>query len=906
MLFDTKKIIQIPGPTDAAVDILTTDGSDNVVLSSPSTFITLGNGMAFDANALRIIAAGLQNVYTGTLTVSQPLANRIFQRDTRTGSVYGRGSGSILLTISPSYPVNLLEHRIREANSPTSIVQDWTSSNPPLASGSQQITCTAPAGLVNYIVDLRANSDNNSIVSTTNSVMVGELVAFSGQSLAQDFVSTAASTDPATIASLGLAISQWGYIWGADGLNSGVYPPIADSVIYNYPPTAWLQPQDGGTFKSTWAVEFFNRMAALAQVPVGLIGFAVGGTGIDSWLPGYAGPDVNHWTDLAAILTSAGGKFGTFIWCQGHYETKDGNTPSNYLSQLQQLFTAINEACPNASYHKVIATIPGVGAYGSGPSFIEMVRSTAKAFVAADPAASYVDGYDSTLYTDLVHPSQAGNIIFADHFYRATAAALGLQTNGDKGPVITGASRAWGTGAIVLTVSQTNGGTAWQTAGTYSNQFQVFAAGTTTSPLTLASSTPVDLTNPTQITINLASAPTEPAAFDVWYRLPPDTSTIVAGAIYDNATDSDGITRGRQLWDPAAAINVIAPHIPLTVNNITATNISTSVSVSGTYLVAAPTALDWSLDAGNTWTAAVSPTISGGNYSFTATGGTANGGVARMWVRDHSQPSNIAESNAVMITNSGVPAATSLSNPIFTLDTYPTGCLFTDAAMTLQAACGDTVQGITDLSSSGNNFTQPTASRAPVLQSGVKNALPGLRFAGSLSQFMAQSAGTFADTMRTSSGYGILVVWTPATSPSAAAQETMCIGSSISGGFDKIRVNQQLNTGAVRTARNSDTGNTNNAVAPTSVTANTIIKSVVRWDGTTIKLAVNAQTEATATPTGNFTTTWMENSTIGVASDGANEFYLDGWIHEIRIWNTTVSDADRTTLLSYATSKWGS
>ena len=110
-----------------------------------------------------------------------------------------------------------------------------------------------------------------------------------------------------------------------------------------YPPAQFLAP-GGTTYASTFAAELCNRLIALAGVPCAMIGYAVGGTGIDSWLPGYSGPNSGHWTKLVNVLTLAGGKFGTFIWDQGHYETKNGNTASNYYSQLQLLENNVDMA----------------------------------------------------------------------------------------------------------------------------------------------------------------------------------------------------------------------------------------------------------------------------------------------------------------------------------------------------------------------------------------------------------------------------------------------------------------------------------------------------------------------------------------------------------------------------------
>ena len=734
----------IPGPVAEGGPFLPLIGGTVTGLTTFLAGLTVNGTMTLDRAAAVSLSAALASVYTGTLAVADPYTNQIFQRDTRTGGQFGKGAGNILLTINPSIPVTTLEHRLRDNASPATVIQDWTNALPGLAAGTQVVALPAPAGLFKYLVDLRANHDL--VVSTTHACMVGELIGFAGQSLAEDMVTNAASGDPATVAGSGLTVSPWNFVFASYASNGGAYPPVADGPDQFYPPTQFLAP-GGATYASTFAAELCNRLITLAGVPCAMIGYAVGGTGIDSWLPGYAGPNPGHWTKLVNVLTLAGGKFNTFIWDQGHYETKNGNTASNYLNQLTLLESNVDQAFPQANYQSIVATIPGIGTYGSGPSAIEMVRATAKQYAATTALTSYVDGYDATLWADLVHPSQAGNIPYADHFYRAIAQQWGLHTHGDKGPVLTTGTRAYGSQNIILAATQTNGGTAWVAVGAPATQFQVFPAGTTVTPVTLDATTPVDLTNAAQITLKLASAPTEPQAYDVWYRRPPDTPAIVAAGIYDNVTDGDGLTVGRQLWDTAAPIQIAAPTITLTIATIADQSTpSATIAVTGTYSPVAPSSLDYSLDGGTTWTAA-GATIGSGAFSFSVTG-PANIGLYVLRIRDHGITGNTGASNAFYLLLASPPVLPTLSNPIFAFDAYAArGSTYRDVGMTQPAGIGDTIQGLIDASGHNNNFTQPTIALAPKLLANVKNSLPGLRFTGSLSQFLQQVSGTMSNTL---------------------------------------------------------------------------------------------------------------------------------------------------------------
>ena len=177
--------------------------------------------MTLDREAALSISQALQNIYLGTITVANPYVNQIFQRDTRTGGPFGKGVGNVVLTINPSQPVTVLEHRLRDASIPANIVQDWTNSVPSLAAGSQTVALAAPAGLYMYLLDIRANHDDVSIVSTTHAVMVGELIGFAGQSLAEDMVTNIASGDSSTVADAGLTVSPWNFVFASFASNSG-------------------------------------------------------------------------------------------------------------------------------------------------------------------------------------------------------------------------------------------------------------------------------------------------------------------------------------------------------------------------------------------------------------------------------------------------------------------------------------------------------------------------------------------------------------------------------------------------------------------------------------------------------------------------------------------------------------
>jgi hypothetical protein len=58
---------------------------------------------------------------------------------------------------------------------------------------------------------------------------------------------------------------------------------------------------------------------------------------------------------------------------------------------------------------------------------------------------------------------------------------------------------------------------------------------------------PIDLTIPTRIRLNLANPIPTNCAVDIWYRLTPDSQEVVTAGIYDNLSNEEEMLRGRQL-----------------------------------------------------------------------------------------------------------------------------------------------------------------------------------------------------------------------------------------------------------------------------------------------------------------------------------------------------------------------
>ena len=476
------------------------------------------------------------------------LKNAVLQRDVRAGGSYGLGSGTVVLKAGDNAAY---EFEIRDADT-LKVIERWRSvRRAALGKAERSSALSVPAYPGWLRVDIRPHGAGKPIVSSPR-FAVGEVIALAGQSLAEKAISSTALGDHTPLSALGLSVGTAGAAFVAYASNTGVYPPIPDGPDVNFPPERWIIPGDSTVANSSFTAELMLRLRSRLGVPIGLVGYAVGGTGISTWLPG-----TKHFRKLSQVLSRAGGRFGILLWIQGHYESKNGNTPQQYTRQLKMLFSTYQRAFagPNGGrFKRVVITIPAIGTYDGSPAAINMVRRTAKAYVRNARDTQYVDGLDATLMPDMVHPSQAGNVVLADHVYRAIAYSLGRLPYGDQGPQIASAGYVPGTKVIRLKVREVNGAGRLIAKGQLETQFRVYARGAQ-SPLPLAPGG-VTIVSAQEIDLQLESVPAEAARLTVWYRESPDGPKAVSSGIYDTRVDADGLTLGRQLWCDAEGIPV--------------------------------------------------------------------------------------------------------------------------------------------------------------------------------------------------------------------------------------------------------------------------------------------------------------------------------------------------------------
>jgi len=458
--------------------------------------------------------------------------------------------------------VVLLEYQIRDANGGAVLVAWQTAASViPASATAVSITVPAPTAVSTgvsrwYLVDFRPDSDDSKIV-TTAELGMGELTAFVGQSLAMDMLSPLATDSGTTAASVGVTANAF----------SSCYAQVWNSTMSASAASTWAKPTssttgafNSGTYNSSFVCRYLDLMVQATGVPCGMVGYAVGSQDIRVFLPftdpnwqadsnsGYATNGVICFNQLEAIINAAGGVFGSLIFCQGHRNAINGSTSSEYVGYLQTLINRLAADYPTIPFVRGVCTIPTVGNYTT-LSNMNIIRLAGLTYVNGDSLAELVDGLDAANPNDLVHPTQAGNVPFAEAFFRAIAYKLGLIAAGPRGPQIISARRF--SGNKVLLTLQHRTGTALVGSGSIANQFTCYAAGGFTTQYTVSA---VDVTTYSNaILITLSNPPSLSQAIDVWYRYPPDSATIYAPSIRDNSSDAF-LATGRQLAMSNASI----------------------------------------------------------------------------------------------------------------------------------------------------------------------------------------------------------------------------------------------------------------------------------------------------------------------------------------------------------------
>ncbi len=461
--------------------------------------------------------------------IGMPVANRSYQRVTTTGGGAGKGQGAITVEINHTAS-NPVWARTRTVDGTTVLQAPF------------QVSASAAAGLLTIPgVDARpasfyfdvGPSASGPWTSSPTPIQMGRIIALGGQSLADAMFHPYFS---ASLSSVGVTPSP----------TSRVFASYASAAGQPYVTPQWLQPADGTIYGGAGVAELLRLQEIASGVACAAIGAPVGGTPIANYIPGGAGNGVQR-----SVLDAAGGHEAVIFFI-GHTDAATATNERDFRSRIGQVFDdhAAHNVARGAVVDKVFLTMPNIALNSWGDAESRRTIRNAGWQWADDNGATFVAPCDISL-GDGVHEDQVGAVTLARHMHRALRPGLGL-TGGDNGPKVTSATRSGVT--ITLNVSLPTGATAMTSTGSPAQRFSVFAAGTTTTALAFDATTPITIGTNT-ITLKLAADPGGPVDVHVLYSKTESGYDGAANCIWDNHTDGDGITRGRQLMPTRAPVS---------------------------------------------------------------------------------------------------------------------------------------------------------------------------------------------------------------------------------------------------------------------------------------------------------------------------------------------------------------
>jgi len=347
-------------------------------------------------------------------------ANRVYQRDTLTGGSYGKGAGTIPITVNVT-SAGTIYARTRAADGSTITQTPWLAvSNATVANGPVNIT-GVEARPDSFYLDLSPDG------TTWGGAKNGTVLVFMGQlwmiAASQSYTANALKNP---------------YLPSDDTLATAGFSPAANTWARVGAMSGWAQFSDGSsTINSIGGAWWLNKAAQASGVAVGLIGHAVGGTTVEDWAVGNT--STNYLSTALTQLTAAGGKAEIIYSQLGHSNIagagsisftnqmadyaaySDGSVVQGYVTKLNAIIDAVKAANAFSNPTIMLGTIPApAGAAGQGA---EAIRRAVADYVAAK---AYVDfsNTDNIQVTDGSHPTGKGMMNQSESAVRAAQGNL--------------------------------------------------------------------------------------------------------------------------------------------------------------------------------------------------------------------------------------------------------------------------------------------------------------------------------------------------------------------------------------------------------------------------------------------------------------------------------------------------
>lgn len=510
--------------------------SGSVVL----TGITAGGGMSESSGVLTGAALLAGITASGEMSEPPTPASSITVTDLDNLRVFQRVGSSRDITVAGTYggsPSGIQARAVPDGTSLSSTGYAWTTIDAAPSGGTFSAALSVPTGGW-YNIQVR---DTAASVSDggTNKWAVGIVVALLGQSnVADTFTNSSAfpSGDARAVAYKPGAWNRIGYI--ADGYAAGT--PFSTYSAGTW--TAGVSAIDGDTL-----TYFANRLVASLGSPIAVLPYAVGGSTIDTWLPGTGA----NWTTFSAAAAAAGSDFEATIWLQG--ESDAGTSMSTYKTRLAAVHAGLLALNGRSATDHSLGVVPIASCYDTwkAAGTFGLVRTAHLEYVAGASGAYIVNsaldadlGGNQVHYTFASHKRQA--MRWAEWLIRAATGTLTTM----QGPVITSATRAGAT--VTVNVTQHGGTSLVDGAGGSGSALAGFRVYDGASLMTISSTSISGNT----ITLNLSATPSGAVTMDFAMKnFAFDADPPVAASIVCDNQSIPGETRGIPL-QPCPTITV--------------------------------------------------------------------------------------------------------------------------------------------------------------------------------------------------------------------------------------------------------------------------------------------------------------------------------------------------------------
>lgn len=367
---------------------------------------------------------------------------------------------------------------------------------------------------------------------------------------------------------------------------------------------------------------------------------------------------------------------------------------------------------------------------------------------------------------------------------------------------------------------------------------------------------------------------------------------FVLGSLVKRALFSPAGQSGSGGYDPPPPV----PAAP------TATGGTGSIALSG-YTVTGGVSYNfrYSTDGGSTWTFLVGG-ITASTYTDTAA--KTNIGVTGQ-IQYQAQSANASASSAWSTTSNVIGLNFLALSPVLWLKAD--GALFQDTAGTTPAVLdGASVARINDAGGLGNNFTQGTGIRQPILKLAIQNGQPVIRPDGVNDELVNASTSAFNALHN---GTGVTVLWAgvkTALDATSAALDGNNTGTTANIGFLQFMQLGNLSTLIVK-------GSPGNAVInkTIAVAQGTPFGEVLRYktgaSPAAFRIGINNGADTTSAEL-NAPVATNASSTMGLFSSNGSAtgtFGLGGDFYEWLILPSDLSDANKAICFTYLNVRWG-